>query len=83
MRDFHIVYNPRLSHTLYCTTYMANFKMPSEIIVWASPCEIYLVKFTVKIEVSEEILFYRLHSYLSSPSGSSLPILFIQDIFFK
>ena len=46
---------------------MANFKMPSEIIVWASPCEIYLkftpeiylVKFTVKIEVSEEISFYR------------------------
>lgn len=42
---------------------MANFKMPSEIIVWASPCEIYLkftpLKFTVKIEVSEEISFYR------------------------
>ena len=70
--------------------------MPSEIIVWASTFEIYpfeiylkftpeiyLVKFTVKIEVSEEISFYRLHSYLSSPSESSLPILFIQDIFFK
>lgn len=27
---------------------MANFKMPSEIIVWASPCEIYL-KFTPEI----------------------------------